>query len=77
MPAEGKSFTALNLASAYSLEGRKTGLVGFDLRRPKVYEEFGIDNEKGISTFLIGRDKLDDIIFSTDHSNLKGDRLLS
>jgi tyrosine-protein kinase Etk/Wzc len=70
MAAEGKTFTALNLASVYSLSGAKTILIGFDLRRPGIFEEFGIDNQKGISTYLIGRDKLDDIIFKTGFENL-------
>jgi tyrosine-protein kinase Etk/Wzc len=70
MPSEGKTFTALNLASAYSLAGSKTVLVSFDLRRPRIYSEFGLDNETGISTYLIGRDKIDDIIMKTGHENL-------
>ena len=70
MPAEGKTFTAINLASAYSLLGKKTVLVGFDLRKPKIYTDFGIANEKGVSTWLIGRDSLDDVLSKTDHENL-------
>jgi tyrosine-protein kinase Etk/Wzc len=70
MPEEGKTFTALNLASAYSLSGAKTALIGFDLRRPGIFQEFGIDNVKGISTYLIGSDKLDDIIMESGYENL-------
>jgi tyrosine-protein kinase Etk/Wzc len=70
MPEEGKTFTALNLASVYSLTGKKTVLVGFDLRRPREYTEFGISNNQGVSTWLIGRDNLDDVIKATDRENL-------
>jgi len=70
MPAEGKTFTAINLASAYSLLGKKTVLVGFDLRKPKIYTDFGITNDKGVSTWLIGRDNLQGIIKETIHENL-------
>ena len=70
MPEEGKTFTAINLASAYSLMGKRTVLVGFDLRRPKIYTDFGITNDQGVSTWLIGRDSLDDIIKATNHENL-------
>jgi tyrosine-protein kinase Etk/Wzc len=70
MTEEGKTFTAINLASAFSLMGRKTVLVGFDLRRPKIYSDFGTGNERGVSTWLIGRDNLEDIIKSTRHENL-------
>jgi capsular exopolysaccharide synthesis family protein len=70
MPSEGKTFSALNLASAYALAGNKTVLVSFDLRKPRRYDEFGINNEIGLSTYLIGRDKLDEIIKETGHENL-------
>jgi capsular exopolysaccharide synthesis family protein len=70
MPDEGKTFTAINLASVYSLMGKKTVLVGFDLRRPKIYTDFGIGNDQGISTWLIGRDNLEDVIKATTHENL-------
>lgn len=70
MPEEGKTFTAINLASAYSLTGKKTILVGFDLRKPKIYNDFGIGNEKGVSTWLIGKNELQDIIKETPYENL-------
>lgn len=70
MPGEGKTFTSINLASAYSLLGKKTVLVGFDLRKPKIYLDFNLSNEKGVSTWLIGRDKLEDIIQATSFENL-------
>ncbi len=65
MPGDGKTFTAINLASVYSLLGKKTILVGFDLRKPKIFQDFNLSNEKGVSTWLIGKDKLQDIIQET------------
>jgi capsular exopolysaccharide synthesis family protein len=70
MPEEGKTFTAINLASVYSLMGKKTVLVGFDLRKPKIYTEFGLDNKKGVSTWLIGKDELQNVIRETPYENL-------
>lgn len=70
MPEDGKTFTAINLASVYSLLGKKTILVGFDLRKPRIYQDFNLDNEKGVSTWLIGQDKLQDIIKKTSFENL-------
>lgn len=40
-PEEGKTITASNLAVSYALAGRKTLLVDFDLRRPRVGRMFG------------------------------------
>jgi capsular exopolysaccharide synthesis family protein len=70
MPGDGKTFTSINLASAYSLLGKRTILLGFDLRKPKIYEDFNLHNERGISTWLIGQDKLSDIIQKTTLDNL-------
>jgi capsular exopolysaccharide synthesis family protein len=70
MPGDGKTFTAINLASAYSLLGKKTILIGFDLRKPKIFQDFNLKNEKGVSTWLIGKDKLEDIIKETSFENL-------
>lgn len=70
IPEEGKTFSAVNLASAYSLAEKKTVLVGFDLRKPKLSPDFGIPNGKGLSTFLIGKDKLEDVIHTTNYPNL-------
>ena len=67
---DGKTFVAINLASVYSLMGKKTVLVGFDLRRPKIHDHFNISNEKGISTWLIGKDELNDIVFDSGFDNL-------
>ena len=70
MPGEGKTFSALNLASAYSLEKRKTVLVGFDLRRPKLFDDFNLNNDKGVSTYLIGSKSLNEVIQHTDNPYL-------
>jgi capsular exopolysaccharide synthesis family protein len=70
MPEEGKTFTVINLASVYSLIGKKTVIVGFDLRKPKIYSDFGLGNEQGVSTWLIGKDGLHDVIKETPYENL-------
>jgi tyrosine-protein kinase Etk/Wzc len=70
MPAEGKTFASINLASAYSLVGKKTVLVGFDLRKPKIYDDFNIKDDRGVSTFLIGQNTIDEIIRDSGFDNL-------
>ena len=67
---EGKSFCSLNLASMYALAGKKTILIGMDLRKPKLHKDFGVDNEIGISTYLIGHNSIDQIIITTLQENL-------
>ena len=58
----GKTFNSINTASIYALYGKKTVLLGFDMRKPKLYQEFGLNNNIGLSTYLSNKDSLDDII---------------
>lgn len=59
---EGKTFCAKNLAAIYAMSGKKTVLIGADMRKPKLYVDFDKANEKGLSTYLIGDEKLQDVI---------------
>ncbi len=70
MPGDGKTFTTINLASVYSLLGKKTIIVVFDLRKSKIFQDFNLSNKKGVSTWLIGQDTIEDIIQQTSFENL-------
>ncbi len=70
MPGEGKTFSAVNLASAYSLAGKKTLIIGMDMRRPTLSKSFGLNGKDGLSTYLIGKVALEDVIFDTGYENL-------
>lgn len=52
--SEGKSFCSLNLAVMLAMSGRKTILVGCDLRKPKITVGFDFTSEIGLSNYLIG-----------------------
>lgn len=67
---EGKTFCSMNLASIFALNGHKTVLLEFDLRRPKIYQEFASNNMIGISSFLIDKAILEDIILPTQIENM-------
>lgn len=68
---EGKTFCAMNIASAYSLTGKKTILVGCDMRKPKIFTSFELTNEIGLSTFLSGQESdFEKVICKTKYSNL-------
>jgi capsular exopolysaccharide synthesis family protein len=58
---EGKTFTSINIASVFALSEKKTVLVGLDLRKPKIFDDFKIDNDKGVVNYLIGDATLDEI----------------
>lgn len=67
---EGKTFTTINLATVFALSGRKTLIVGADMRRPKIFEDFKRSNDVGLSTYLSGLTEFDKVIQSTDIENL-------
>jgi capsular exopolysaccharide synthesis family protein len=67
---DGKTFCSINFASVLALNGFKTVLLEFDLRRPKIHQEFGSSNMIGISSFLIDKAVIDDIILPTEIENL-------
>lgn len=67
---EGKSFIALNLAMSFTLTGKKVGLMEMDLRKPKLSKYLGINRDPGITSFLIGKAGIDDIIKETQYPNL-------
>ena len=62
MQSIGKTFNAINIASVYALYGKKTVLLGFDLRKPKLFKEFGLTNNIGLSSYLSNKENLDSII---------------
>ena len=62
-PAEGKSFTATNLAVTQSqLADKRVLLADFDFRRPTVDKTFQIDCSPGITDFLQGKARVSDIL---------------
>ncbi len=67
---EGKTFTSLNLASIFALSGKRTLIVGADMRKPKIYQDFQLHNEKGLSTYLSGIDTFELVIQKTSNAML-------
>ena len=58
----GKTFNSINIASIYAFYGKKTVLLGFDMRKPKLFQEFGLNNNVGISSFLSNREPFENVI---------------
>jgi tyrosine-protein kinase Etk/Wzc len=68
--AEGKTFISANLAAVMASLGKKVLLIGLDLRKPRTHKIFKIDNSVGISNYLIGESKYEDILIKTVVDNL-------
>ena len=62
---EGKTFCSLNLATVFALSEKKTVIVGLDLRKPRIFGDFNIDNITGVVNYLIGQKTVNDIIQPT------------
>lgn len=63
---EGKSFSTLNLATVLSLQQHKVIIVGMDLRKPQLVQDLGMKNDIGVSSYLIGKSTLNEVIFKTN-----------
>ncbi|HEY4788938.1 MAG TPA: polysaccharide biosynthesis tyrosine autokinase, partial [Bacteroidales bacterium] len=67
---EGKTFCSVNLAAIIAQSNKKTLLMSLDMRKPKIHKIFNTENEKGLSTYLIGKTSYEDAIFQTNINNL-------
>jgi tyrosine-protein kinase Etk/Wzc len=65
-PGEGKSTLAANLALAFATNGTRAAIVNLDLRRPVFNLIFGRTMERGITDFLIGESRLEEILVRED-----------
>ncbi|PKO48368.1 MAG: chain length determinant protein tyrosine kinase EpsG [Betaproteobacteria bacterium HGW-Betaproteobacteria-4] len=60
--ADGRSFTAANLAVVFSQLGERTLLIDADLRNPSQHQLFRLENKLGLSSLLAGRAELAEAI---------------
>lgn len=67
---EGKTFCSINLATVFALSEKKTVIVGLDLRKPRIFGDFKIDNLVGVVNYLIGQKNLDEVVQNTEIPNL-------
>jgi len=51
---EGKSFISTNLGATLAISGKKTVILEFDLRKPKILEGLGLPKSSGITNYLVG-----------------------
>lgn len=67
---EGKSFCSMNLSSILASTNNKTILIGADMRKPKIFDDFELNNETGLSSYLIGAATLKEVTQKTNDENL-------
>ena len=67
---EGKTFCSINIATVFALSEKKTVIIGLDLRKPRLAEEFNLKNSTGVVNYLIKQNSLDEITNATQIPNL-------
>ena len=68
---EGKSYVTTNMGAVLALAGKKTIILEFDIRKPRILAGLEIPKGPGITNFLIGKAELKDVITQVpDQENL-------
>jgi capsular exopolysaccharide synthesis family protein len=67
---EGKTFCSINIASVFALSEKRTVLLGLDLRKPKIFDDFKINNNVGVVNYLINEASVNDIVQKTSVPHL-------
>jgi len=67
---EGKSTTVANLGAIFQIAGYKSIVLNLDLRKPTLHHYFNVENHAGMSTYLSGKNSIEEIIQSTTYENL-------
>ena len=69
-PGEGKTTTAVNLATVFAYAKKRVLLLDCDMRNPEAHNKLNIKNTAGVSDYLMGNKDLHEIIQDTPVENL-------
>lgn len=69
-PREGKTSTAVSLATVMAQSDRKVLLLDTDMRRPRIHKALGLRNDVGLSNLILGEVDYDEAIQATVVPNL-------
>ncbi len=58
---EGKSFISTNVGAVMAVAGKKTIILEFDIRKPKVLSHLNMTKKPGLTNYLLGKSRLEDL----------------
>ncbi|GAB4093955.1 GumC family protein [Flaviaesturariibacter terrae] len=59
---EGKSFVSTNMGAVMALAGKRTVILEFDVRKPKILSGLGIGKKPGLTNFMLGKASIEDLL---------------
>jgi tyrosine-protein kinase Etk/Wzc len=65
---EGKSFISTNVGAVMALAGKKTIILEFDVRKPKILSQLNIPKKPGLTNFMLGKAKPEDLPIPVENS---------
>ncbi|MFM7016577.1 MAG: polysaccharide biosynthesis tyrosine autokinase [Bacteroidota bacterium] len=71
MPGEGKTFTAVNIATILTRAKKKVVLLDLDLHKPKQANAFNLQNDVGVTSYIVGKATLHQITKDSGIEDLK------
>ena len=63
---EGKSFISTNMGAVLALSGKKTVIMEFDIRKPKIVSGLDLKRKMGITNYIIGRASFNDLVVKVE-----------
>lgn len=61
LSGEGKSFVSTNIAGVLALTGKRTVILEFDIRKPKILQGLGLPRSNGITNYIVGSCRVEDL----------------
>jgi capsular exopolysaccharide synthesis family protein len=63
---EGKSFISTNMGAVMALSGKKTVIMEFDIRKPKIVSGLDLKRKMGITNYIIGKARFDELLVKVE-----------